>query len=230
MTDFNFTPARKPFPRWMGPYSPPHGTKAGFRVRDGKVGVWMMDGPDGSSFWSMAPSPSVDLLVRIVKDNWNGGSIFFLPCGLVVKPLREEEVGRRVVIGTFSGDVKLISPDGSKFDFGKWKNLRAGVGWDGPTTPGLECVMLGDGSLQCEWYHPTDEGRMTEREILRGPDSKLSAGFRAARPGDAAGRVRITFDGVVITNRKTGNTWESRYVGSIDPKDFDCPEYWLVRM
>jgi|GEM_PF-700849 len=150
--------------------------------------------------------------------HWRGGRVLLLPNGYVVKPLQEEsERGQRVLIGEFDGPVALRTPAGIVFDLNNPGRLAPGSPWLGPSTTGLECVMKGDGSLECKWYHPTGYGSETMRRTLTRSDHRLAQGFRSARPGDTVGRVRITANGHVITNFNTGVGWVPRYVGRVEP-------------
>ena len=146
----------------------------------------------------------------------------------VVKPLQQDiEVGRRVLIGRFRGAIRLEDEGGRVFDLCR-PDVRPGSLWPGPATTGLECVIQRDGSLECSWYHPSTYGRETQRATLRGPDARLAAAFRSARPHDGAGRVRITAHGHVTTNRqRLGDAWETVYIGHADPTSWDGWEQWI---
>jgi hypothetical protein len=94
----------------------------------------------------------------------------------------------------------------------------------------LECALQPDGALVCTWYHPTAYGRDEISHQLRGPDGSLVSGFRRARPGDTGGRVRITANGRVITNRQLQNgDWVSMYVGQIDRSEWADWSMWIER-
>lgn len=217
---FDFEPCRKPFSRWLGPFSPARGTYSGFRFHAGSLGTWMHE-ETGRVFWSAAPSAGAAGISKLVTANWGGGRVLFLPKGLVIKPLpgqgtdNDEDVGRRVVIGRFQGTLTLLRPDGSRFDMADPGTLVPGHEWSGPTTTGLECKMQADGSLVCAWYHPSPLGRDEVREKIRGADARLYAAFRKARPDNTSGRVRITLHGHIITNRCTGSRWQAFYVGRV---------------
>ena len=51
-----FNPGGLPFPRWVGPYAPARGKKAGFKVLQGRLGAWVEEG-DASAFWTIRTSP-----------------------------------------------------------------------------------------------------------------------------------------------------------------------------
>lgn len=229
MTNFVFLEARQPFPRWFGPYSPSRGTYAGFRFHGGRLGAWV-EKPHTRVFWPLADSSGGRALARLVLDQWGGGRVLMLPNGLTIKPLQEDqEMGRRVLIGRFRGSVVLEPPDGSHFDLGSAGTVLApGVRWPGPKTIGLECVIEADGSLRCRWYHPTSWGWTESSAKMRGSDTRLSAGFRTARPGDRVGRVRVTAQGIVITNRQ-GSTgkWSTHFVGRIPPESWPHRREWI---
>jgi hypothetical protein len=90
--------------------------------------------------------------------------------------------------------------------------------------------MQANGSLVCSWYHPTRFGRDEVSELLRAPDRALAAGFGAARPGATGGRVRITANGFIITNRQENNgSWVSILVGRIDPGSFSDWKSWIEK-
>lgn len=216
MSSFMFQAERRPFPRWMGPYSPARGKYSGFRFHQGRLGTWVND-DTRSTFWPACDGPGSKTITELVKTEWCGGRVFFLPNGYVVKPLQDDdEIGQRVIIGRFSGSLVLRKPDGSTFDLGDPGNLRPGDRWPGPKTIGLECSIQQDGSLICRWYHPKSWGREGDFAIVHGRDQALAHGFRLARPRDSGGRVRVTANGHVITNRQESNeNWTTLYVGQI---------------
>jgi hypothetical protein len=230
MSSFVFKPEPLPFPRWIGPFSPARGTRSGFRFHKGRLGTWVGDG-SGMSFWPVVDSQGARDIATLVLTKWGGGRVLFLPNGLVVKPLQaDDEVGQRALIGSFHGAIVLEWPGQSPFDLSKPGALRPGDPWTGPTTTGLECAIQHDGSLVCTWYHPTRFGRDEVSQALRGPDRSLAQGFKAARPGVTGGRVRITANGHVITNRQDANdTWASILVGSIDPRSFKDWNTWIAK-
>jgi hypothetical protein len=230
MSSFTFKPEPGPFPRWMGPFSPSRGTRSGFRFHQGRLGTWVAD-ESGRSFWPVVDSQGGRDIATLVRRKWGGGRVLFLPNGFVVKPLQEnDEVGQRALIGHFHGPIVLETPGQSTFDFSKPGNLRPRDLWPGPSTTGLECVIQTNGSLVCSWYHPTRFGRDEVSEPLRGPDRALAAGFGAAWPGAAGGRVRITANGYIITNRQENNEgWASILVGSIDPGSLNDWTSWIEK-
>jgi hypothetical protein len=228
MIPFEFKPLLHPFPRWMGPFSPSRGKKSGFRVQQETIRAWVDEGTS----WQVYECLGVRSIVRIVKFYWKGGRILFLPNGFVVKPLQEDdEVGQRVLIGRFRGSILLKRPEGSDFDLSSPGNLKPGDPWPGPKTTGLECIIDGTGALSCSWYHPTRLGREDVFEKLRGPDHMLAAGFRRARPVDSGGRVRITANGHIITNRQERDgSWVAYYVGPIDSAEWKTDwQKWIRR-
>jgi hypothetical protein len=90
--------------------------------------------------------------------------------------------------------------------------------------------MQANGSLLCSWYHPTRFGRDEVSELLLGPDRALAAGFGAARPGVIGGRVRITTNGHIITNRQENNeAWVSIFVGWVDPGSLKDWKSWIEK-
>lgn len=229
MSSFEFEPATKPFPRWWGPFSPARGVRTGFRIHRGELGVWVSR-MDCQEFWSVIDSNGGRNITRTVRAQWGGGRVLLLPNGFVMKPLQQDyEIGQRVFIGQFRGSIVLKSPDGTRFDMGNPGSLRPGQIWPGPTTTGLECVILSSGALKCTWYHPTDVGRDEVHQILRGPDRGLSDGYWNAQHGrKRSGRVRITANGHVITHRKEGNEiWIPMYVGSISSQDWGDWTNWI---
>lgn len=230
MTTFMYEPERRPYPRWMGPFSPARGTRSGFRFHRGRLGTWVQD-EFKRSFWPVLDCRGTKLLTNLVRREWGGGRILLLPTGLVVKPLQgDDEVGRRVVIGRFRGPVVLQRPDGRTFNLNYPGDLQPGDPWTGPKTTGLECAIQSDGSLVCKWYHPTRLGKETITEQLHGADHTLASGFRRVRPIDVGGRVRVTANGHVITNRQTWTEeWIAFYVGRIDPTSWTNWNRWTGR-
>jgi hypothetical protein len=210
----------------MGPYSPARGTHTGFRFDRGRLGTRV-----GPEWWSMIESPGTRKITQIVIDTWGGGRILFLPNGYVVKPLPgPDEVGKRALIGLFTGPVVLKRPHGALFDLGQPGTLRPGQSWLGPTTTGLECAIRSDGTLVGNWCHPTQWGQDNVSENLRGPDRLLADGFRTARPGDTDGRVRVTANGHIITNRSAGSgDWEPIYVGHVERTEWTKWNRWILK-
>ena len=231
MNPFTFQPEPKPFPRWMGPFSPARGKRSGFRFHQGRLGTWVADGPN-MTFWPVTDSPGARDVATLVRGEWGGGRVLFLPNGFVVKPLQvDDEVGKRALIGRFQGTLVLERCSQPEFDLGNPGAIRVGGPWPGPTTTGLECALQSDESLVCSWYHPAPWGREGVSSPLRGPDRALAAGFRAARPSDAGGRVRITVNGHVITNRQERDgAWASRYVGFVDAGSWADWDNWIERI
>ena len=231
MSPFTFEPESKPFPRWMGPFSPARGKRSGFRFHQGRLGTWVAD-RSSMVFWPIADGRGTRDVANLVRGEWGGGRVLFLPNGFVVKPLQaDDEVGKRAFIGRFQGTFVLERCGQPKFDLGSPGTVSLGDPWPGPTTTGLECALQSDGSLVCSWYHPTQQGRDGVSRTLRGPDRSLAAGLRAARPGDAGGRVRLTANGHVITNRQERDgTWTSRYVGFVDSSTWTNWDNWIERI
>jgi hypothetical protein len=223
-----FEPTPWPFPRWWGPFSPARGTRSGLRVRQGWLYAWVQDS-EGREFWPALDSPGVRGLIRLVLDRWRGGRILILPDGSVIKPLQdEEEAGIRRLIGLFDGPIVFERPDGGTFDMSDPGDLEPGDPWPGPATTGLECQIRPDGSLTCTWYHPAPWGRDEVRERLTGPDPALARGFRRCRPGETAGRVRVTENGHLITNVQDGQgRWIPCYVGWISPEAWPFRSEWI---
>lgn len=230
MSVFAFKALEGPLPRWMGPFSPARGIRTGFRVREDRLGTWVEDSSD-LCFWKVVETRGARELMVLVQTRWGGGRVLFLPNGFVIKPLQEDsEVGRRVLIGRVTGAMRLELPGDSRFDMSDPGPLRPGDPWPGPTTTGLECVITYDGSLSCTWHHPTQYGRDDVTHTLRASDSSLAAAFRTARPGESSGRIRITANGHVITNRQeVGNRRDSVYVGWIDPKSWPDWSNWISK-
>lgn len=213
-----FTANRRPFPSWLGPFSPARGRRSGFRINRGELGTWVEDDED-LEFWSAERTEGAVKLAETIRREWSGGRVLMLPNGIVIKPLQtDSEVGRRVVVGRFEGQLVLIKPSGERFDMARPGTVRPGDPWPGPRTTGLECKIGEDGSLRCTWYHPTYEGREEVTRRLRPADRALFVGFQKARPGVTSGRVRLTIHGHVITNAEMRDgSWQPRYVGYVDP-------------
>jgi hypothetical protein len=226
---FTFEPEPRPFPQWMGPFSPARGIKSGFRFHEGRLGTWVST-QTGNAFWQTVDCQGARSIASLVRAEWGGGRVLLLANGFVIKPLQDEEVGRRVLIGRFHGSIVLARPNQSTFDLSRPGNLTPGDVWPGPSTTGLECAIQQNGSLICSWYHPTPLGRDEISEQLHDSDSSLAAGFRRARPGNHGGRIRVTANGHVITNRQDENgDWRTIYVGRIDPTNWANWQRWIER-
>ena len=230
MMTFSFQAEARPFPRWLGPFSPARGTNSGFRFHGGRLGTWV-ENLHGREFWPIEDSRDIRVLSQIVLECWGGGRVLLLPNGLVIKPLQGDyEVGQRALIGRFRGGIVLERPGDRAFDLDSPDTLTPGEPWAGPKTTGLECAVQPDGSLECNWYHPAPWGREEVRERLHSPDRLLATGFQRARPGDAGGRVRVTARGHVITNRQDRDgTWVSMYVGRIATEPWPHRQEWIRR-
>jgi len=226
---FTFTAERRPFPRWLGPFSPARGKYSGFRFHWNRFGTWVVENGGDRGFWPLLDSDGAQAIASLVLAEWGGGRVLLLPNGLAIKPLQGDlEVGRRVVIGRFHGSVIVDRHDGMPFDLCNPGVLRPGDPWPGPRTTGLECVIQSDGSLVCTWYHPSSLGRDEVSYQLRGPDALLAQTFRKARPGDTGGRVRVTANGLVITNYQRWNgDWMSTYLGKTDLGDWNDWSSWI---
>jgi hypothetical protein len=213
MNTLEFRPERRPFPRWLGPFSPARGIYSGFRFHGGRLGTWVEEG-EYRTFSPILPSEGARAIAQMVRHEWGGGRVLFLPYGILVKPLQgDSEVGARAVLGRFTGSVVLEKPDGSVFDMGM-TGLAEGSRWSGPRTTGLECTIDYQGALSCTWYHPSTLGRDEMTVRLAAPDKSLAAGFHRARPNDIAGRVRVTANSLVLSNHQTGTgEWVTSYIG-----------------
>lgn len=227
MTAFEFEPESAPLPRWMGPYSPARGARCGLRVTQGQLGAWLQT-EEFEEFWLVEDGHHARQLRDLVVRRWGGGRLLFLPTGHIVKPLQEnDEVGKRVLVGRFRGALVLRSPDGPTLDLA-WPGLTPGTPWPGPKTLGLEAVIAQDGALDCRWYHPSPWGRDQVEARLRERDATLADGFRRCRPSEPAGRVRITANGHVTTNRhERDGSWTCLYVGWIDPRTWPSWDHWI---
>ncbi len=224
---FTFDAANPPFHGWLGPFSPARGKYSGFRFHQGRLGTWVAN-EDLREFWPVMDSPGVRTLTALVLGTWHGGRVLLLPNGLVIKPLQDAHVGLRVVIGRFEGPVVLECPGGGGFDMSQPGALAAGNVWPGPKTTGLECALEPDGSIQCEWYHPRTWGQEVVHEVLLSASPPRSAAFRAARPMDPGGRVRVTANGHMITNRQVPNgTWITLYIGHLATESWPHRKEWI---
>ena len=227
--EFKFLPEKRPFPLWLGPYSPARGSTVGVRFHAGEPGVWVPD-VHGSNFWFLADSYGTRILSKTVKDNWGGGRILFLPSSHVIKPLPgHEERGYRVVIGRFEGSIVFNMPSGEDFNLDNPGSSLPGDLWPGPNTIGLECVVHSNGSLTCSWQHCDGEDDLSEVVTLVNQDPTLAMRFKRARPRDQAGRVHLTAHGHVYTNRKseTGE-WLAYYVTHINTAGWNW-SHWIGR-
>lgn len=225
---FSFRPQQEPFPRWMGPFSPARGTNSGFRFNSRRFGCWLTDDV-GREFWPLARSGGVTALESLVLGEWGGGRVLLLPNGYAIKPLQDEDVGKRALIGHWAGEVVLQTPGVLEFNLARPTGLAGGSNWPGPGHLGLECYLKAtDGALSCQWYHPAAYGREMIKQQLRGPDRALATGFKACRPGDDGGRVRVTANGHIITKKKQRDgSWVTLYVGFVPPGSWGNWSHWI---
>lgn len=228
--EFAFRPTIGEPPRWLGPFTPAKGVHTGVRVRDGWIGAWYEDA-DLRSFWWFADTPGARALVEYVVRWHRGGRVLLLPDGKVIKPLNDDdETGIRVVIGKFDGPVILFRHDGTPVDLSRRGSLSPGARWPGPASIGVDCALAPDGSLTCEWYHPDSLGRLRQRHRVWPPDPDLAIGFRKCRPGETSGRVTVTPNGLVVTNREYDDgSLVAHYVGRIDVTQWPRLSSWIKR-
>jgi len=227
---FRFVPEDRPFPYWFGPFSSAHGTYSGFRINRGRCGTWV-ESAGKSSFWELEHSEGADALSVLMMREWGGGRVLLLPNGFAVKPIQSDsERGARILIGRFDGPLVLVQQDGRRFDLSRTSLLQPGDQWPGPKGTGLECAIQSSGTLTCNWFEGSlATGRFVTKQ-LRGPDSALADGFRNARPGEVSGRVRVTANGAVITNRRLSDAaWSARYIGIADRTTWPDWSKWIER-
>lgn len=219
-----------PLPRWMGPFSSARGTNTGFRFHQDRLGTWVVSGSN-MAFWPVVDCQGARDIAALVRRLWRGGRVLLLPNGFVVKPLQHDtDIGQRLLLGRFKGSIRLEREDRPAFDMSNPGALTPGDKWFGPATTGLECVIQSDGLLTCTWYHPTRLGRDEVSAPLSGPNRSLADGFRLARPGNAIGRVRVTANGHVITNRSdTNGDLIAVWVGKVDTGLFTGWDKWIER-
>lgn len=224
-----FTPETLPFPWWVGPYTPARGSYSGFRIRGGMLGAWVSS-DDGQSFSEVQQSDGIKRLTDLVARHWSGGRLLFLPSGLVVKPLQnDDERGARVVIGRCEGSFP-VRVGNNWLDFcAPSLGIAAGSAWYGPGTIGLECSIKADGSLLTSWDSPSDFGAERHQHVISGPNNALLTGFRAARPSDEGGRVRVTVGGHVMTKKEMRHGWKTFYVGRIATDNLRNWDNWKRR-
>lgn len=220
-----FIPEKPPFPYWEGPYSPSRGNTSGFRVKNGRLVCWI-NTYDAKLSSAVLEDDGVSELVRLVTDHWGGGRVLFLPAGIIVKPLRDEdEVGLRKVVGRYEGGLRLQT-DGGIIDLSS-DSFILGEMWPGPSTIGLECSIESDGSLSTEWKLPSEEGKLINEEIITSPNQELMENFRNTRPGATRGRVRVTVCGHAFTFKKVDGAWKPFYIGQIDTSQFVDWGKWI---
>jgi hypothetical protein len=180
------------------------------------------------SFWPVKENQGVRRLREIVQSRWGGGRLLFLPTGHVIKPLQADiEVGKRVVVGRFEGEMVLTDSDGRDFNLEN-PGLTPGDRWPAPHTMGLETVLESDGSLRCDWSHPSPTGReVVNATLCKGPAALIDV-FRRYRPGDQAGRVHLMPYGHVVTNHvQRDGSWRSSYIGFIEPLTLGDWNRWI---
>jgi len=218
---------REPFPYWLGPYSPSRGKYFGFRIKNGQLGAWIKKDCE-RSFCFVKKTQGVSDLATLVQNNWYGGRILFLPGGLIVKPLQnEDESGRRVVVGRYAGGFEILTENGIvDLALGRY---TSGSEWPGLGTIGLECVIDSTGALSTKWQRPSDYGQERYEERITSPNPTLIAGFKKARPYETSGRVRVTVCGHVTTNRKVQDDWKTFYIGKIELSSFAKWDHWIQR-
>jgi hypothetical protein len=207
MSELEIEVARKPFTRWWGPYSPRRG-RTGLTLSGRQISVAepISDGT-GTIEWILAANRSVERFIDVVRSEFGGGRLLFLPSGHIIKPSAEEdERCIRYLVGWFTGSLRFHSPQRvGIFDLAKPGALRAGDDWPGPKTIGLESVLETDGSLRCNWTHPDGGDRLAQEQWISDPDPALAADFRKARRGTGVGRVHVTANGHLYTNWQVGS-------------------------
>jgi hypothetical protein len=223
---FAFIGAKKPYPRWIGPFIAARGVYNSVRVKSGRLIAYFED-DDERAEWEVLPSPGSKSLAKAVVDNWTGGRLLLLPTGHVIKPLQEnDERAMRVFIGRFDGPLIFKRHDGGIFDLDEeTDSLSPGDPWVGPKGIGLECIIRDGGSLDCHWYHPTDYGQELYQKQLLPADKSLWQAFRLARPNDwSGGRVHVLPNNTVITKDASKSTI---FVGKIDPSAWGSLDHWI---
>ena len=221
-----FHPISEPFPSWVGPYTPRRGFSDGYSVTaDGLViQPW---GSIGREKWVAESTFALRVLTSMVTRVYKGGHVKILPDGHVVKPRNSNETGTRHYLGKFEGGIQFTGPGGRGFDPGDPGDLEPGDEWPYPYY-GLEATIDGStGRLVTKTPFPKRGEEHFIRILTR--DQELARGFRAARPRDGGGRVRILESGVVLTNRQDRHgEWMHLFVGRIDLADFLFDEDWIV--
>ena len=228
MSGFEYVGEKPPYRRWWGPYSAATGTTYGFRVREGKFGVWHR-GDAGLEFWTAPETPAVLALIHDVQRAWRGGGrLLLLPNGYIVKPLQNDgDRNIRAFIGTFRGSLVVRGPRGECLNYSDPARVQPGEEWSWPNTTGLAAVMQEDGALRCSWVHPDDSGKLKTECLITGANAKLYAGFRLRRI-ESTGRVHIHPGGHVTQNCDIGfGNWRCRYVGRLGLGKLDDWSGWV---
>jgi len=226
--NFTFTPESEPYLRWKGPFSPSRGKYTSLRVRGGGLKAYF-DSKDESASWELEKSAGIQSLVDTVTRVWGGGRVMLLPTGHVIKPLQDQEVGIRKLIGRFTGPLIFRRHDGGSFDLDLETNrLAPGDLWHGIKNIGVECIIQEGGVLSCRWYHPTVYGKEEIRIELLHDSPERHIAFQKARQGDTYGRVHVLPNGAVITNHQTFlGEWEAKFVCKISPSSWGSWEHWI---
>lgn len=218
--------AKYPFREWLGPYSPSRGSDHGFRVRGGEL-VCYRKGRWSTSEWR-ADGEGVSELVELVARWWQGGRIMILPDGHVIKPLRDEDTGRRVLIGRIRGHIFLEGPDGDELDLCH-PELDPGAVWEAPHSIGLECTIGPERLLRASSQRAVGREIRTEEFTVYGPDASLYRAFRTARRAHLGGRVHVLYGGAVLTYAKVGSLPRFRYLGQLDVARWPYDRKWVGR-
>jgi len=209
----NFRPYQPPFHQWMGPYTPATGFTSGFRVLQNSLGCHEVD--DSSQFFCTAEeSPGVRYLIDHVRTHFGGGRVLFLPNGLVIKPCnRGYDVGRRVVIGEYSGDLRIFTSEGFR-NFSDEQIQNPGTRWYGPQTIGLAIILEPRGCGYIKWNLSNRYYDEEHREPFDWIGSQVVESYQRVK--GRTGRVRISVNGHAFTKVEEGTRWQTYYLGIAD--------------
>ncbi len=179
-----------PAPFWRGPYSPRRGFNTDLTIR-GRQLILRGDSAYGSANWIADKEEDAifDLIDRVCAD-YDGGHIKIYPTGHVIKPLRENETGKRKCVGRLS-DVRCCLRFLHKDHELSAESFRQYSPGDPVPIPffGMEAILKPNGSLVNYAEMVTDYGREKHNFMLAGADSSLVDGFREARGCQESGQL-----------------------------------------
>ena len=216
-----------PAPYWRGPYSPRRGYSNGLTIRGQELVLW---GESDHGKFAWTADKSVDDIFELVVNVYSafgGGHIKIYPSGHVIKPLRDEETGKRQCpcqARGISQSLRFFDDNRNELSQSTLAQYESGSQIPFPNF-GLEAVLKPDGSLVNQTEHTASYGRERQSFQLSGPNEALARGFRSARGGGESGRVRISPFGSVTTVREESGVWKTFLVGWLNEIAFD--DNWL---
>jgi hypothetical protein len=217
-----------PAPYWRGPYSPRRGYSQGLTIRGKELILWG-ESERGKFAWTADQTVSgISQLINVVRKDYGGGHIKIYPCGHIIKPLRDDDTGRRKCIGRIKGiasTLRFLDEHGNELSQRVLAESSPGDAVDFPYF-GLEARLGHDGSLRNTTESPSSYGREQQEFNLGEANQQLEYGSQSARGRAGPGRVRITPFGCVTTVvKQASEAWDTHFLGWLDGWPFD--ESWL---